>query len=59
VGSPRAFDHDEILLHNFKIVNTKLIRSSDWDQAEKMWNNAEEAGLENHDVIDQEDVANL
>ena len=56
---PKAFQHDEILLHNFKIVNSKLIRSSDPDKAEKMWKNAEKAGMTKFDVIDQEDVAEL
>ena len=59
VDSLRAFGHDEILLHNFKIVNSKLIRSSDPDKAEKMWKNAEKAGMTKFDVIDQEDVAEL
>ena len=59
VDSLRAFGHDEILLHNFKIVNSKLIRSSDPDNAEKMWKNAEKAGMTKFDVIDQEKVANL
>jgi len=54
-----AFAHDEILLHNFKIINSKLIRSSDPDKAEKMWKNAEEAGMTKFDVIDQEEIANL
>ena len=53
------FKHDEILLHNFKIVNSKLIRSSDPDKAEKMWQNAEEAGMTKFDVIDQSEVAKL
>ena len=53
------FKHDEILLHNFKIVNSKLIRSSDPDKAEKMWKNAEEAGMTKFDVIDQYEVAKL
>ena len=51
------FGHDEILLHNFKIVNSKLIRSSDPDKAEKMWKNAEKAGMTKFDVIDQSEVA--
>ena len=55
----KAFQHDEILLHNFKIVNSKLIRSSDPDKAEKMWKNAEEAGMTKFDVIDQSEVAKL
>ena len=59
VDSQRAFDHDEILLHNFKIVNSKLIRSSDPDIAEKMWKNAEKAGMTKFDVIEQEKVAEL
>ena len=59
VSSHKAFGHDEILLHNFKIVNSKLIRSSDPDNAEKMWKNAEEAGMTKFDVIDQEKVAEL
>ena len=53
------FKHDEILLHNFKIVNSKLIRSSDPDKAEKMWKNAEEAGMTKFEVIDQSEVAKL
>ena len=53
------FKHDEILLHNFKIVNSKLIRSSDPDKAEKMWKNAEKAGMTKFDVIDQYEVAKL
>jgi len=55
----RPFGHDEILLHNFKIVNSKLIRSSDPDKAEKMWKNAEKAGMTKFDVIDQSEVAKL
>ena len=55
----KAFQHDEILLHNFKIVNSKLIRSSDPDKAEKMWKNAEKAGMTKFDVIDQSEVAKL
>jgi len=51
------FGHDEILLHNFKIVNSKLIRSSDPDKAEKMWKNAEKAGMTKFDVIDYSEVA--
>ena len=51
--------HDEILLHNFKIVNSKLIRSKDGDKAEKMWKNAEKAGMTKFDVIDQSEVAKL
>ena len=52
-------NHNEILLHNFKIVNSKLIRSSDPDKAEKMWKKAEEAGMTKFDVIDQADVEKL
>ena len=52
-------NHNEILLHNFKIVNSKLIRSSDPDKAEKMWKKAEEAGMTKFDVIDQVDVEKL
>ena len=51
------FKHNEILLHNFKIVNSKLIRSSDPDKAEKMWKNAEKAGMTKFDWIDQSEVA--
>ena len=59
VDSLRAFGHDEILLHNFKIVNSKLIRLIDPDKAEKMWKNAEKAGMTKFDVIDQSEVAKL
>ena len=55
----KAFQHDEILLHNFKIVNSKLIRSSDPDKAEKMWINAEKAGMTKFDVIDQFEIVKL
>ena len=55
----RPFGHDEILLHNFKIVNSKLIRSSDPDKAEKMWKNAEKAGMTKFDVIDYSEVASI
>jgi len=44
------FKHNEILLHNFKIVNSKLIRSKDGDKSAKMWKNAEEAGMTKFDV---------
>ena len=57
MDSLRAFGHDEILLHNFKIVNSKLIRLIDPDKAEKMWKNAEKAGMTKFDWIDQSEVA--
>jgi|APSaa5957512493_1039668.scaffolds.fasta_scaffold26297_2 frataxin-like iron-binding protein CyaY len=53
------FNHNEILIHDFKITNSKLIRSSDPDMAEKMWKNAEASGMTKFDVIDQADVEKL
>ena len=53
------FNHNEILIHNFKITNSKLIRSSDPDKAEKMWKKAEDAGMTKFDVIDASDVEKI
>jgi len=53
------FSHNEVLIHNFKITGSKLIRSSDPDKLEKMWKKAEEAGMTKFDVIDQTDVEKL
>ena len=58
-SSVMNFNHNEILIHDFKIKNSKLIRSSDPDKAEKMWKNAEEAGMTKFDVIDAADVEKL
>jgi len=52
-------NHNEILIHDFKITNSKLIRSSDPDKAEKMWSNAEAAGMTKFDVIDAADVEKI
>ena len=53
------FSHNEVLIHNFKITGSKLIRSSDPDKAEKMWKKAEKAGMTRFDVIDAADVAKI
>ena len=53
------FSHDEVLVHNFKIKGSKLIRSSDPDKAEKMWSKAEKSGMTKFNVIDQADVEKL
>ena len=58
-SSVMDFNHNEILIHNFKITNSKLIRSSDPDKAEKMWKKAEAAGMTKFDVIDAADVAKI
>ena len=58
-SSVMNFNHNEILIHDFKIKNSKLIRSSDPDKAEKMWKNAEASGMTKFDVIDQADVEKL
>ncbi len=55
----KQFSHNEVLIHNFKITGSKLIRSSDPDKAEKMWKKAEEAGMTKFDVIDAADVAKI
>ena len=53
------FKHDEILVHNFKIVNTKLIRSNIEAKAAVMWKRAFKAGMNKFKVIDQSVVENL
>ena len=53
------FKHDEILVHNFKIVNTKLIRSKLGNKAAVMWKRAFKAGMNKFKVIDQVVVENL
>ena len=55
----KQFSHNEVLIHNFKITGSKLIRSSDPDKAEKMWKKAEKAGMTRFDVIDAADVEKL
>jgi len=52
-------NHNEILIHDFKITNSKLIRSSDPDKAEKMWSNAEAAGMTSFAVIDAAEVEKI
>ena len=58
-SSVMDFNHNEVLIHNFKITNSKLIRSSDPDKAEKMWKKAEAAGMTKFDVIDATDVEKI
>ena len=55
----KHFSHNEVLIHNFKITGSKLIRSSDSDKAEKMWKRAEKAGMTRFDVIDATDVEKI
>ena len=51
--------HNEILLHNFKIVKTRMIRSEDPDKAVKMWGRAEEAKLTHLDIIEEGEIHSL
>ena len=51
--------HNEILVHNFKIIDTKLIRSEDPDVEAKMWERAAKERLQKLKVIDAADIANL
>jgi len=51
--------HNEILVHNFKIVKAQLIVSEEPDKAEKMWKAAEEKGILDWDVIQAGDIADL
>ena len=55
----KQFSHNEVLIHNFKITGSKLIRPSDPDKSEKMWKKAETAGMKKFDVIDAADVEKL
>ena len=51
--------HDEILLHNFKILDTKLIISEEYDRQEKMWDRADAAGIGDLDIIYEGEVYDL
>ena len=51
--------HNEILLHNFKIVDTKLMLNEENDRQEKMWQRADKAGVSHFKVIDEYDVYQL
>ena len=51
--------HNEILLHNFKIVDTKLILSEENNKQEKMWERADAAGISRFEVIDEGDIYQL
>jgi hypothetical protein len=51
--------HDEILLHNFKITDTRLILSEEQDKEAKMWDRADAAGVSHFEVIEEGDVYDL
>jgi len=51
--------HDEIFLHNFKIIDTELILNEENDRQEKMWERADKAGVSHFEVIDEYDVYQL
>ena len=51
--------HNEILVHNFWITGTKLIKSEDFDTRQKMWERAAAANLNGLEIIDAADIANL
>ena len=51
--------HNEILVHNFWITDTKLIESEDFGVRALMRQRAVEASLEHLEIIDAADIANL
>jgi len=51
--------HNEILLHNFKILDTELILNEENDRQEKMWERADAAGVAHFEVIDEYEVYQL
>jgi len=51
--------HNEILVHDFKIVNTKLIISEESSKSDRMFDRARKEELLHWDTIQASDVANL
>ena len=51
--------HNEILLHNFKIIDTKLIINEESDREEKMWTRADKAGMGDLNIIYEGEVYDL
>jgi hypothetical protein len=51
--------HNEILVHNFKIVNTKLIVSEESSKSDLMWERASKKDMLHWDTIQAADVADL
>ena len=51
--------HNEILLHNFRIVETRMIRSEDPDKAAKMWQRAVDTNLTHLDIIEEGEIHSL
>ena len=51
--------HNEILLHNFKIIDTKLIINEESDREEKMWTRADKAGMGDLHIIYEGEVYDL
>ena len=51
--------HNEILLHNFRIVETRMIRSEDPDKAAKMWQRAVDTKLTHLDIIEEGEIHSL
>jgi hypothetical protein len=54
-------NHNEILLHNYKVIDIKIIKSSDPSKYETLKKNAERAGINisKYKTIDQHDLAKL
>lgn len=54
-------NHNEILLHNYKVIDIKIIKSSDPSKYETLKKNAESAGINisKYKTIDQQDLAKL
>ena len=51
--------HNEILLHNFKIIDTKLIINEESNREEKMWTRADKAGMGDLHIIYEGEVYDL
>ena len=54
-------NHNEILLHNYKVIDTKIIQSSDPAKFEKLKINAEKAGINisKYKTISQDELSKL
>ena len=53
------FKHDEILLHNFKIVSSRIILADDSNRAERTLKRAKEAGMGQFKKISAKEIETL
>lgn len=51
--------HNEILVHNFKILDNKLLVSEEPDKSKKMWEKAEQENILDWDTIQAGDIPDL